>query len=105
MRPIGLTTKRSRNKYASERDGELMIIHRCSVCAKLVINRIAADDSDAALLDLFEDSCAPSAALEAELAATGVAPLTPADRDLVWRRLFGPSAAGAAYWPAGWAGS
>ena len=36
-----LTIKRSRNKYAGTRDGELMLIHRCTICAKLAINRIA----------------------------------------------------------------
>jgi len=89
MRPIGLTTKRCRNKYASERDGELMIIHRCTVCPKIVINRIAADDSAAALFELFEDSCASSAALQAELGSIGVSILTARDANLVRRRLFG----------------
>jgi len=92
MRPIGLTTKHCRNKYASERDGELMIIHQCSVCPKVVINRIAADDSAAALIELFEASCASSAALQAELGSIGVAILTARDGDLVRRRLFGNNA-------------
>ena len=89
MRPIGLTTKRGRNKYASERDGELMLIHRCTVCAKIVINRIAADDSDAAISELFEESCRASADLGAELSRAGVSMLGASDRDLVRRRLFG----------------
>jgi hypothetical protein len=89
MRPVGLTTKRSRNKYARERDGELMIIHQCTVCAKLVLNRIAADDSDSALIDIFEASFAPSPSVAAKLAAAGVVPLAPGERDLVRRRLFG----------------
>jgi hypothetical protein len=91
MQPIGLTTKHGRNKYASERDGELMIIHRCTVCAKVVINRIAADDSAAALLEIFEGSHARSAAFQAELAEDRVSILTPHDSDLVRRRLFGNS--------------
>jgi hypothetical protein len=96
MRPIGLTTKRGRNKYASERDGELMIIHQCIICDKVAINRIAADDSNAALLELFAGSCGAGAALGAELDQIGVTLLTAHDGDLVHRRLFGTSRVGEA---------
>jgi hypothetical protein len=93
MRPVGLTTKISRNKYARERDGELMIIHRCVGCGALVINRVAADDIAENLLALFEDSCASGPALRAELAGAGIDMLTARDRALVRRRLFGAAAA------------
>lgn len=89
MRPIGLTTKHTRNKYARERDGELMLIHRCSGCDVIVINRIAGDDSPATLLEIFDDSCTPSIELKEELESTGVSILIANDRDLVQRRLFG----------------
>lgn len=88
MRPVGLTTKRSRNKYAQARDGELMLIHRCTSCDTFVINRIAADDSAAAILEIFDESCA-APELEAALAGSEVAPLTAPDRPLVHQRLFG----------------
>lgn len=89
MQPIGLTTKRSRNKYATERDGELMLIHRCTGCTKIVINRIAADDSAAAILELFESTLVSSAQLNAELAPHEIVLLMAQDRDLVQKRLFG----------------
>lgn len=89
MEPVGLTTKRSKNKYARERDGELMLIHRCTGCAKIVINRIGADDSAAAILEIFDGSCASSAMLRAELETSSVFMLTADDRELVCRRLFG----------------
>ncbi len=92
MRPIGLTTKRSRNKYAQERDGELMIIHQCAGCEKVVINRIAGDDSAAAIDELFASSFALSSDVRVELAGSGVSILTPRESDLVRRRLFGYSA-------------
>jgi hypothetical protein len=101
MQPVGLTTKRSRNRYARERDGELMIVHRCTGCGAIVINRIAADDSTAAILEVFERSC-DSRELAATLDRSGVAPLTTHDRDLVRRRLFGNGAASVAIAPA-WA--
>lgn len=91
MEPIGLTTKRSKNKYARERDGELMLIHRCTGCAKIVINRIGGDDSSAAILEVFDSSCASGLVLPAELGASDVSILTAADRELVHRRLFGDS--------------
>jgi hypothetical protein len=91
MRPIGLTVKHSRNKYAGERDGELMLIHRCTVCDKVAINRIAADDSAPAIFELFEDSWRLSAERRTELDGMGVTPLAASDADLVRRRLLGGS--------------
>lgn len=89
MQPVGLTTKHNRNKYAGDHKGELMIIHQCSRCKKLVINRIAADDSEEDLLALFERSCEPSALFLANLTSAGIVLLTAHDRALVQRRLFG----------------
>jgi DNA-directed RNA polymerase subunit RPC12/RpoP len=92
MEPVGLTTKRGRNKYARERDGELMIVHRCAGCATLVINRIAADDSAAAILAVFERSCAEDLSLPDALVSTGVSMLGIEERALVLRRLLGNQA-------------
>lgn len=92
MEPVGLTTKRGRNKYAGERDGELMLIHRCAGCGKLVLNRIAADDQADAILALFERSLATAPSLAAELELQGVTLLTAHDEELVERRLFGGAA-------------
>lgn len=89
MQPIGLTTKHTRNKYARERDGELMLIHRCTACDVIVINRIAADDSPATLLEIFDASCIAADTTASELNSKGVAMLLAGDRGLVQRRLFG----------------
>jgi len=91
MEPVGLSTKRGRNKYARERDGELMIVHRCSCCGELVANRVAADDSVDEILALFERSCAGAPHARADEA--GIAMLGPDDRGLVRRRLLGGVAA------------
>jgi hypothetical protein len=56
MKPIGLTLKRSRNKYQSEPRGELMLVHACVDCATVSINRIAADDDPETILSVFESS-------------------------------------------------
>jgi hypothetical protein len=60
MRPIGLTMKKSRNKYRLEDRGELMLIHECTECASLSINRIAADDDSESILSVFQESLAYS---------------------------------------------
>jgi hypothetical protein len=98
MAPVALTTRRGRNKYAGERDGELMLIHHCSGCGKLVLNRIAADDSAETILAVFEASHALGAALGAELALQGVSPLVAAEADLLRRRLFGNTREPATHW-------
>jgi hypothetical protein len=95
MQPIGLTIKRSRNKYAGVRDGELMLIHRCTVCAKVAINRIAADDCAAAIVQIFDSSFQTSAACQADLDRLGVSMLITGDTDLVLERLFGKRRVGA----------
>lgn len=56
MKPIGLTMKKSRNKYRLEARGELMLIHECMDCGSLSINRIAADDDSECILMVFRDS-------------------------------------------------
>jgi RNHCP domain len=56
MKPIGLTMKKSRNRYRLETPRELMLIHECTECASLSINRIAADDDSESILTVFHDS-------------------------------------------------
>ena len=56
MRPIGLTMKKSRNKYQIKSRGELMLIHQCIECGCLSINRIAADDDPDSIMDTFYHS-------------------------------------------------
>ena len=51
MAPVGLTVKRSRDKYARGLNGELMLVHRCTACGTLSINRIAADDDAVRIME------------------------------------------------------
>ncbi len=88
MQPIGLTFKRRRKKYASAQPGELMLIHRCTACAALSLNRLAADDNPARLWDIYAASLAP-AAWQVEAAAAGIDVLGEAERKLLPKRLFG----------------
>lgn len=57
MGPIGLTFKKEGvDKYGKERQGEIMLIHRCEKCGKVVINRLAGDDQTSEIMSLFENS-------------------------------------------------
>jgi hypothetical protein len=56
MKPIGLTLKRSRNKYQVDSRGELMLVHACVECDTVSINRIAADDDTETILSVFQSS-------------------------------------------------
>jgi hypothetical protein len=54
MKPIGLTMKKSRNKYQLSPRGELMLVHACMECNSISINRIAADDDPETVLGVFQ---------------------------------------------------
>jgi hypothetical protein len=56
MKPIGLTMKKSRNKYQLNPRGELMLVHLCIDCETISINRIAADDDPEMILSVFQSS-------------------------------------------------
>jgi RNHCP domain len=88
MRPIGLTLKRSHNKYAVD-DGELMLIHECLECGKLSINRIAADDNAELLLTVFTRSSEIDTQLLERLDAQGIRLLGMGDLNIVLSRLYG----------------
>jgi hypothetical protein len=90
MRPIGLTLKRSHNKYAVD-DGELMLIHQCLGCGKLSINRIAADDNAERLLAVFDRSGELDAPLLEQIGDQGIRLLGMDDLNIVLSRLYGTS--------------
>ena len=89
MVPIGLTIKRSRNKYAATPTGELMLIHRCEKCEKININRIAADDETNRILDIFANSTSLDPYMKAELKKQKIRLLRKKDKLLVLTQVFG----------------
>jgi DNA-directed RNA polymerase subunit RPC12/RpoP len=89
MEPLGLTVKHSLKRYQAEKQGELMLIHRCAACGKLSINRIAGDDNTLLLNELFLGSQHLPQPLANRLAAQGILPLGPRDFTLVQSQLFG----------------
>jgi hypothetical protein len=92
MKPIGLTMKKSRNKYQLEARGELMLIHECMDCASLSINRIAADDDSESILRVFQESFGHSDEKFQLCEEHGITMLGPDAIRTVQVQLFGPLA-------------
>ncbi|MCL4560861.1 MAG: RNHCP domain-containing protein [Chloroflexi bacterium] len=89
MRPIGLTRKQTRKKYGPTALGELMLVHACTGCPGVSINRLAADDDAQVVMRVFDRSLEMDASGLAQLAARGIQPLGAESRSLVERHLFG----------------
>ncbi len=90
MQPVGLTVKQTDKKFsASGACGELMLIHRCTACAKISINRIAADDAAGQIYRLYRISFDMEERLRQTLLEQGIHLLQAADLTTVFSQLFG----------------
>ena len=89
MRPIGLTMKKGRNKYQQEARGELMLIHECSDCQTLSINRIAADDDPETILVVFQESLWLEPHVERRCRENGILMLDGEHAESVRMQLYG----------------
>jgi len=89
MRPIGLTMKKSRNKYQREPRGELMLVHECTECRTLSINRIAADDDPETVMAVFRESLSPGQRVQAACQEYGILILKAEDTRIVQTQLYG----------------
>lgn len=83
MKPIGLTFKQEGGKQ-----GELMLVHECTKCGRISINRIAGDDENDALMGLFHMSVS-NVELRTMLATQNIALLSASDTAEVEVQLFG----------------
>ena len=93
MEPVGLTFKRTRDKYAGGGQGELMLVHRCVQCGDLSLNRIAADDDNMTILKVFEQSVSNSDQFQQMCFEQGIFLLQESDRPEVEACLYGISLA------------
>lgn len=89
MKPIGLTMKKSRNKYRLEQRGELMLVHECTECKALSINRIAADDEPEAIMTVFQESLTTGHQFNALYRDHGIAMLNETHINMVHTQLYG----------------
>ena len=88
MQPAALTTKRSRNKYRHGL-GELMLVHLCTDCGNVSINRIAADDDASTLLEIFNASLTLPIWTRDLLLRDGIDILPPESLPVLGIQLFG----------------
>jgi len=92
MRAIGLTFKKEgSDKYNNQKEGELMIIHKCVICDKISINRLAADDDEAAILILFHESFLLDNTTKQKILNEGIEAASLKDKERVFIKLFGKS--------------
>ena len=89
MRPVALTLKKTARKYSSAGQGELMLVHLCDECGKPSINRIAADDDLAAVLEVFERSRELDQRTKSTLTQSGIVILETGHLLFVRQQLFG----------------
>ena len=89
MRPVGLTLKISQKKYVFGQSGELMLVHRCTDCENVSINRIAADDDAECILAVFEESLHLPEMQMRHIEDIGIRVLQADDLWIVQARLFG----------------
>lgn len=90
MKPIGLTFKHEGvDKYGKLRQGELMLIHECTGCGKISINRIAADDNSKAILKVFGESQKLNLEKRNRLERDGIKILPRETKEKILTQLFG----------------
>jgi hypothetical protein len=90
MEPIGLTFKHEgTDKYGQPRQGELMIVHRCTEDGKISINRIAGDDNPERILEIFHKSPTLDENIKNELKKIGIDLLDSKDEAEIKLQLFG----------------
>jgi len=90
MEPAGITLKHEgQDKYGKEKLGDVMLVHRCTQCGAININRIAADDPEDLILNVFENSTALPQEVKEKLNEQNISLLT--DKKVLEERLFGKS--------------
>ncbi len=90
MKPIGLTFKHEEvDKYGKLQQGELMLIHECTGCGKISINRIAGDDNPEAILKVFKESQELSPEKRNQLERNGIEILLRETKEKILTQLFG----------------
>ena len=92
MKPMGLTLKAGRKKYQRSTRGELMLIHLCTECSVLSINRIAADDDAETVLAVFQESLALAHQTHILCEENGIVMLKAGDAKIVYTQLYGHQA-------------
>jgi RNHCP domain-containing protein len=92
MEPVGVTLKHEGvDKYGKERLGDVMLVHKCTRCGAVNINRIAADDPSDLVVKVFEKSPSLAPETKVELSNQNIFLLSENQKPLLVERLFGKS--------------
>lgn len=84
MKPVGLTFKHE----GLNKQGEIMLIHECESCRHISINRIARDDDEQTIVNIYEHSYSDEARRQL-LASQSIYLAGQDDRDEIMTQLFG----------------
>jgi len=90
MEPIGVTLKHEGvDKYGKEKLGDVMLVHRCTECGAINLNRIAADDPEDLVVKAYEKPLTLPQEILSELEQQDISLLV--DKKVLEERLFGKS--------------
>ena len=90
MKPIAIVLKRAGlNKWGNKVMGEIMIVHECVRCNKLSINRIAADDDEKEIMNVFERSFTLDDTTKKRLENSDIDIAKESDKEELNNQLFG----------------
>jgi len=92
MQPVGLSRKPGRNKYAhyaSHENGELLLVHLCTECGRVSLNRLAADDDPEKVEAAFRAASRLDMQTRSRLALAQVSLLDESEIDFVRAQMYG----------------
>ena len=90
MAPVGLTFKHEGvDKFGAMKQGEIMIVHKCTGCKIYNINRIAADDTPEKIIALFDASLKLSKKEKEKIAKEHIDLCEEKDRKEIMVQLYG----------------
>lgn len=90
MEPVCLACKHNGfDKYGNERGGDIMLVHSCTGCGTVNINRIAGDDSCREILDIFKRSLSMEGDQREAIEKAGIKLLQSNNAEQLHTALFG----------------
>ncbi len=92
MKPIAITMKKAGvDMLGHKKIGEIMLVHKCIKCEKISINRIAADDNEKEIINVFNNSLNLDSKIKDRVENMRIEILTEKDREDLEKQLFGKS--------------
>ena len=90
MKPIGLSIKNPRiDKWGVEVKGEIMIIHECTICRRVSLNRTHSEDSQNEIMNIFEEGKKIPLEKKKSLKTNEIEVLGEESREEVEKQIFG----------------